>query len=142
MTDHRTPGRRTPNSDTPNSDKPDGDVPDRRMPDSRTVQAGIAGIEGYLLWQAETDRARAEAEAFVDALDWPTAAQRQELVRLLALRQLDLSQRAVTRIACRARQLRREYQQRYDCLRRRVLATVLALLAALVLLNVLLLAAC
>lgn len=132
MTDHRTPGRRTPNSDTP----------DRRMPDSRTVQAGITGIEGYLLWQAETDRARAEAEAFVDALDWPTAAQRQELVRLLALRQLDLSQRAVTRIACRARQLRREYQQRYDCLKRRVLAAVLALLAALVLLNVLLLAAC
>ncbi|MFG2526460.1 hypothetical protein [Streptomyces sp. NPDC048516] len=117
-------------------------TPDRRTPDSRTVQAGIADIEGYLLWQAETDRARADAEAFVDALDWPTAAQRQELVRLLALRQLDLSRRSVTRIAARALQLRREYQQRYDCLKRRVLAAVLALLAALVLLNVLLLTAC
>ncbi|MFE3882180.1 hypothetical protein ACFXPQ_04525 [Streptomyces lydicus] len=117
-------------------------TPDRRTPDSRTVRAGIADIEGYLLWQAETDRARADAEAFVDSLDWPTTAQRQELVRLLARRQLELSQRAVTRVAGRALQLRREYQQRYDCLKRRVLAAVLALLVALVLLNVLLLAAC
>ncbi|MFF8784378.1 hypothetical protein [Streptomyces sp. NPDC015125] len=115
---------------------------DNPTPDSRTVQAGIADIEGYLLWQAEIDRARADAEAFVDALDWPTSAQRQELVRLLARRQLDLSQRAVTRTATRALQLRREYQQRYDFLKRRVLAAVLALLAALVLVNVLLLAAC
>ncbi|MGX1761400.1 hypothetical protein ACWIG5_31575 [Streptomyces lydicus] len=127
MTDRRTPDRRTPDSSTP---------------DSRTVRAGIADIEGYLLWQAETDRARADAEAFVDALDWPTTAQRQELVRLLAQRQLELSQRAVTRVAGRALQLRREYQQRYDCLKRRVLAAVLVLLVALVLLNVLLLAAC
>ncbi|SED89156.1 hypothetical protein SAMN05428945_5930 [Streptomyces sp. 2224.1] len=120
----------------------DRSTPDSRTPDSRTVRAGIADIEGYLLWQAETDRARADAEAFVDALDWPTTAQRQELVRLLALRQLDLSQRAVTRIAGRALQLRREYQQRYDCLKRRVLAAALAVLVALVLLNVLVLAAC
>ncbi|MFG2828277.1 hypothetical protein ACGFWI_12570 [Streptomyces sp. NPDC048434] len=113
---------------------------DSRTPDSRTVQAGIASMEGYLLWQAEIDRARSDAEAFVDALDWPTTAQREELVGLLARRQLDLSQLTVTRIATRALQLRREYQQRYDVLKRRVLATALALLAALVLLNVLLLA--
>ncbi|MEV5127584.1 hypothetical protein AB0K49_33055 [Streptomyces decoyicus] len=111
-----------------------------RTPDRRTVEAGIARMEGYLLWQAEIDRARTDAEAFVDALDWPTSAQREELVALLARRQLDLSQMAVTRIATRARQLRREYQQRYDVLKRRVLLTALALLTVLTFLDVLLLA--
>ncbi|BCK73005.1 hypothetical protein Srufu_069580 [Streptomyces libani subsp. rufus] len=110
------------------------------MPDSRTVQAGIARMEGYLLWQAEIAGARADAEAAVDALDWPTAAQREELVDLLARRQLDVSQMAITRIATRAHQLRGEYQHRYDVLKRRALATVLALMAVLVLLNALLLA--
>lgn len=110
------------------------------MPDSRTVQAGIARMEGYLLWQAEIACARADAEAAVDALDWPTAAQREELVDLLAHRQLGVSQMAITRIAARAHQLGGEYQHRYDVLKRRVLATVLALLTALVLLNALLLA--
>ncbi|MCL7495484.1 MULTISPECIES: hypothetical protein [Streptomyces] len=110
-----------------------------RTPDSRSVEAGIARMEGYLLWQAEIDRARTDAEAFVDALDWPTSAQRDELVALLARRQLDLSRRAVTRIATRALQLRREYQQRYDVLKRRVLVTALALLSVLTFLDVLLL---
>ncbi|MGW7579441.1 hypothetical protein [Streptomyces sp. NPDC054765] len=111
---------------------------DSRTPDSRTVQAGIASMEGYLLWQAEIDRARTDAEAVVAALDWPTDAQREELVALLAGRQLDVSRMAVTRIAARALQVRREYQQRYDLLKRRVLATALAVLTALVFLNVLL----
>ncbi|MFD5394815.1 hypothetical protein ACFWJW_11375 [Streptomyces sp. NPDC127097] len=111
-----------------------------RTPDSRTVQAGIARMEGYLLWQAEVDCARADAEAAVDALDWPTTAQREELVDLLARRQLDVSRMAITRIAARAHQLRGEYQQRYNVLKLRALATVLALLTALVLLNALLLA--
>ncbi|MGA5563333.1 cytochrome C oxidase subunit I [Streptomyces platensis] len=97
-------------------------------------------MEGYLLWQAEVDCARADAEAAVDALDWPTTAQREELVALLARRQLDVSQLALTRIATRAHQLRGEYQQRYDVLRRRALAAVVGLVAALVLVNALLLA--
>lgn len=111
-----------------------------RTPDSRTVKAGIARMEGYLLWQAEIDRARADAESFVDALDWPTSAQREELVALLVRRQLDLSQMTVTRIAARALQLRREYQQRYDVLKRRVLVAALVLLTVLTFLDVLLLA--
>ncbi|MGW8970145.1 hypothetical protein [Streptomyces platensis] len=115
-------------------------MPSSGVPDSRTVQAGIARMEGYLLWQAEIDSARADAEAAVDALDWPTTAQREELVDLLARRQLNVSQMALTRIATRAHQLRGEYQQRYDVLKRRALAAVLALLTALMLLNALLLA--
>ncbi|MFJ6787592.1 hypothetical protein [Streptomyces angustmyceticus] len=135
MTDSRTPDRQPPDSRPPGGRSRDG-----RAPDRRTVQAGIARMEGYLLWQAETDRARTDAEALVAALDWPTTAQRDELVALLARRQLDLSRQSVTRVASRALQLRREYQQRYDALRRRVLVAALALLTALVLLNALLLA--
>ncbi|MEW1748412.1 hypothetical protein [Streptomyces angustmyceticus] len=150
MTDSRTPDSRTPGGQppenrtpagrSPQSRPPDGRSRHGRAPDRRTVQAGIARMEGYLLWQAEIDRARADAAAFVDALDWPTTAQREELAALLARRQLDLSQQTVARIAARALQLRREYQQRYDVLRRRVLVAALALLTALVLLDALLLA--
>ncbi|AWN30516.1 MULTISPECIES: hypothetical protein [unclassified Streptomyces] len=113
---------------------------DRQAPDSRTVQAGIASLEGYLLWQGEIDRARAEAEACVEVLDWPTTAQREELVDLLARRQLDLSRMVITRVAERSLQLRRDYQQRYDCLKRRVVACALALVAVLALVSCLLLA--
>ncbi|MET7902340.1 hypothetical protein ABZS86_12985 [Streptomyces sp. NPDC005355] len=117
----------------------DNRTPDGRTPDGRSVEAGIATMEGYLLWQAEIERTRTEAQAFVDALDWPTTAQREELVDLLARRQLDLSRMIVSRIAARALQLREEYQHRYEHLKRRVVAYAVAAVAVLVFLNVLLL---
>ncbi|MFF4283376.1 hypothetical protein [Streptomyces kronopolitis] len=113
---------------------------DRQAPGRHTVQAGIASLEGYLLWQGEIDRARAEAEACVEALDWPTAAQREELVALLAGRQLDLSRMVITRIAERSLQLRGEYQQRYSYLKRRLMACSLALAVGLAAVHCLLLA--
>ncbi|MET7933146.1 hypothetical protein [Streptomyces sp. NPDC005322] len=113
---------------------------DSRTPDGPSVEAGIATMEGYLLWQAEIERTRTEAESLVDGLDWPTTAQREELVELLARRQLDLSRVTVSRIAARALQLREEYQHRYDHLKRRVVACALAAVAVVIFLNVLLLA--
>ncbi|MEV0181838.1 hypothetical protein [Streptomyces sp. NPDC050625] len=98
--------------------------------DDDAVQAGIARVEGYLLWQGEVERARTEAESFADELDWLTTAQREVVVDLFTRRQLDLSRAAITRTAQRALQLRQEYQHRYDCLRRRGFATALALQAA------------
>lgn len=95
------------------------------------MQAGIVSLEGYLLWQGELDRARAEAEACVEGLGWPTDAQREELVNLLARRQLDLSRMVITRIAERSLQLRRDYQQRYDCLKRRLVACSVTLVVGL-----------
>ncbi|MFE1315132.1 hypothetical protein [Streptomyces sp. NPDC058755] len=107
--------------------------------DDDSVQAGIARMEGYLLWQGEIERARAEAESFADELDWLTTAQREKVVDLFTRRQLDLSRMAITRTAQRALQLRQEYQQRYDCLKRRGFAAALALGAAAVFVDSLLL---
>jgi hypothetical protein len=98
--------------------------------DDDAVRAGIARVEGYLLWQGEVERARAEAESFADELDWLTTAQREAVVDLFARRQLDLSRTAITRTAQRALQLRQEYQDRYDYLRRRGFAAAMALEAA------------
>ncbi|MFE1292616.1 hypothetical protein [Streptomyces sp. NPDC058751] len=98
-----------------------------KPPDGGSVRDGIARMEGYLLWQGEVERARAEAESFADQLDWLTTAQREEVVDLFARRQLDLSRTAITRTARRALQLRQEYQHRYDHLRLRTFAGALAL---------------
>jgi hypothetical protein len=94
--------------------------------DGGSVRDGIARMEGYLLWQGEIERAHAEAESFADQLDWLTTAQREEVVDLFTGRQLALSRMMITRTAERALQLRREYQHRYDCLRRRLFAGALA----------------
>ncbi|WP_328670961.1 hypothetical protein [Streptomyces sp. NBC_00328] len=106
--------------------------------DGGSVRDGIARMEGYLLWQGEVERALAEAESFADQLDWLTTAQREEVVDLFTRHQLALSRTAITRTARRALQLRQEYQDRYDFLRRQVFAGALALGTATVFVNCLL----
>ncbi|WP_432138511.1 MULTISPECIES: hypothetical protein [unclassified Streptomyces] len=112
---------------------------ERRLPDGDAVREGIARMEGYLLWQGEIEQARAEAESFADRLDWLTTAQREDVVDLFVRHRLDLSQALLRRTAGRALQLREEYQERYDCLRIRLLAVALALGAAAVFVNCLVL---
>lgn len=89
------------------------------------AREGIAKVEGYLLWQAETARARAEAEAVADELGWLTTAQREELVRVLTGSYLDRSRAALAETAERIVQIRSEFQSRYERLRRRALASAL-----------------
>lgn len=96
-------------------------------PSADSVRKGVADLEGYLLWQAETEKARAAAEAFTAGLDWLTAGQREEVLALYTRTELDRSRASVTHIARRARELREEYQARYDRLRRRAVAWCLAL---------------
>ncbi|MBF9069261.1 hypothetical protein I2501_14640 [Streptacidiphilus sp. NEAU-YB345] len=88
-------------------------------------------LEGYLYWQAETDRAQQEAERFADLLPWLTTGQREEVVRLYRQQRLDSSRAFVERIARRARRLQREYATRYQQLRIRVLAATFAAAAGL-----------
>ncbi|WP_328806369.1 hypothetical protein [Streptacidiphilus fuscans] len=106
----------------------DPHTPDRTAPDPA---AGLRMLEGYLYWQAETDRAQQEAERFADLLPWLTTGQREEVVRLYRQQRLDSSRAFVERIARRARRLQREYATRYQQLRIRVLAATFAAAAGL-----------
>ncbi|MEU7568720.1 hypothetical protein AB0A99_22495 [Streptomyces fradiae] len=98
------------------------------------VRDGIASMEGYLLWQGEIEQARMAAEAFADRLDWLTSGQREQVTDLYTRTELDRSRASIAHTAQRARQLRQEYQDRYDHLRRRAVACCLTLGAAAVLL--------
>ncbi|MCF6523414.1 hypothetical protein [Streptomyces sp. JJ36] len=100
-----------------------------RVPDE-AVREGIARLEGHLLWQGEVERALTEAAALADRLGVLTAGQREEVRRVYAEQRLADSREFVVRTARRARELRREYQDRYDLLRRRVLAVSLLLSTA------------
>ena len=81
---------------------------------------GINQLEGYLLWQAETDRARDSAREFSARLPWLTTAQREEVERAYTQDRLEQSKAYLVRIAARCRELQREYQERYNALRRRL----------------------
>lgn len=93
---------------------------------------GINRIEGYLLAQAERDRARAEAEAFADRLPWLTAGERDEVVRLYAAERMELCRRVLHGVSDRCAELREEYTEHYGRLRRRLFTrTTVLLLTAL-----------
>ncbi|MCQ4079644.1 hypothetical protein NGB36_03270 [Streptomyces sp. RB6PN25] len=91
---------------------------DARGPGEAAV--GINQLEGYLLWQAETDRARDSAREFSASLPWLTIAQREEVEHAYTQDRLEQSKVYLVRIAGRCRELQHEYQQRYDALRRRL----------------------
>ncbi|ONK10171.1 hypothetical protein [Streptomyces sp. MP131-18] len=97
----------------------------------REAAAGIAQLEGYLLWQAELAGARAEAEMFAARLTGLSEEQRAELADRYAEERIALSRRVLVAVADRCRGLQAEYTDRYRCLRRRVLcAAACAVLAA------------
>ncbi|GGO99830.1 hypothetical protein [Wenjunlia tyrosinilytica] len=97
---------------------------DARHP--RAIAAGVNEIEGYLLWQAQVARARAGARDFSARLPWLTTAQRMEVERVHYEDQLVNAQAAVKAVAERCREVRKEYEEVYRNLRRR-LATAFAL---------------
>jgi hypothetical protein len=101
--------------------------PTDRSAGEEEVRTGIAQLEGYLLLERERTTAHQEAEAFAQHLPWLTTGQHEEVVHLYTQHRLAVSHRSWQATAHRARQLRGEYQTRYDALRRRLLRRCVAL---------------
>ncbi len=97
------------------------------MDGPRDIAAGIARLEGHLIWQAEIHNAQTEAEALADRMPWLTYTQRDELVHLYTDARLDVSGSVLLRIAGRSHELRAEYTARYEQLRRRLLCACVAI---------------
>ncbi|ROV64354.1 hypothetical protein [Streptomyces globisporus] len=83
---------------------------------------GLAQLEGFLLWNAEVERARRQARRFTDQLPWLTTAQREDVERVFITERFAVSRESLTRIRDRAEELREEYTGRYARLRARCVA--------------------
>lgn len=89
------------------------------------LDQAVNEIEGFLLWEAEKDRARTRAEAFCAGLPWLTDTQRREVELRYCQDQRDTSQAHLERIATRSAALRTEYEGVYRALRRRLITALL-----------------
>ncbi len=94
------------------------------------MDEAINEIEGYLLWEAEKDRARTRAESFSAGLPWLTDTQREEVERRYCQDQRETSRAYLERIAVRSSALRAEYEEVYRDLRRRLLTAWVSGMAA------------
>ncbi|WP_425508559.1 hypothetical protein [Streptomyces genisteinicus] len=92
------------------------------------VASGMARLEGYLLAQGRMHEARREAEDFADRMPWLTTAQREDVVHHYVQDRVELTRRVLTALVARAGELRQEYTERYDELRRRLLCAAVAVL--------------
>ncbi|MEU9116145.1 hypothetical protein AB0D04_31350 [Streptomyces sp. NPDC048483] len=90
----------------------------------------ITEIEGYLLWEAEKERARAQAAAFCAGMPWLTDSQRTEVELRYCQDQCDVTQAYLERVAARSASLRAEYDGAYRSLRRRLITACLSGTAA------------
>ncbi|MFI9046250.1 hypothetical protein [Streptomyces sp. NPDC053427] len=90
------------------------------------AEAVINEIEGYLLWEAEKERARTRADAFCAGLPWLTDTQRREVERRYCQDQHGATQAYLERIAARSASLRAEYDGAYRALRRRLIVACLS----------------
>ncbi|MFR9674177.1 hypothetical protein [Streptomyces sp. TR06-5] len=100
---------------------------------ARSAAEGITRIEGYLLLQSERRAARRAAEEFADRLPWLAPEERLEVVREYVADRTVLTRQMLTHVAGRCEELRAEYTDRYEELRRRLLRRYVAsLLAAVV----------
>ncbi|HSA49442.1 MAG TPA: hypothetical protein VLH10_04925 [Yinghuangia sp.] len=104
------------------------------------VRDGLAALDGYLYWQGRLAAAHHHAQAIADRLPWLSAAEREDLVRVLATAHTDMARATVRHICDRADQLRAEYEERYRRLRCRLVSVTAVVLTA-ALTSVLLLAA-
>ncbi|MFE1176567.1 hypothetical protein [Streptomyces sp. NPDC058773] len=90
------------------------------------LDQAVNEIEGFLLWEAEKDRARTRAKAFCDGLPWLTDTQRREVELRYCRDRHETSRAYLERIAQRSAALRTEYQGVYQALRRRLLTAFVA----------------
>jgi len=93
--------------------------------DGTAMDRAINQIEGFLLWEAEKDRARIRAEAFCAGLPWLTDSQRREVELHYCRDQRDATWAYLERIAVRSATLRTEYEGVYRALRRRLISAFL-----------------
>jgi hypothetical protein len=91
-----------------------------------SMERVINEIEGFLLWEAEKDRARTRADAFCAGLPWLTESQRQEVELRYCEDQRDVARAYLERIAVRSATLRTEYEGVYRALRRRLITAFLS----------------
>lgn len=90
------------------------------------LDQAVNEIEGFLLWEAEKDRARTRAEAFCAGLPWLTDTQRREVELRYRQDQREASRAYLERIATRSAALRTEYEGVYRALRRRLITAFLS----------------
>ncbi|MFE8910388.1 hypothetical protein [Streptomyces globisporus] len=91
---------------------------------------GLAQLEGFLLWNAEVERARRQARRFTDQLPWLTTAQREDVERVFVTERVAVSRESLTRVRDRAEELREEYSGRYARLRARCVAVSVGAVSA------------
>ncbi|WP_374205755.1 hypothetical protein [Streptomyces sioyaensis] len=94
--------------------------------DGTAMDRAINEIEGFLLWEAEKDRARIRAQAFCAGLPWLTDSQRREVELHYCRDQRDATWAYLERIAVRSATLRTEYEGVYRALRRRLITGFLS----------------
>lgn len=94
--------------------------------DGTAMDRALNEIEGFLLWEAEKDRARLRAQAFCACLPWLTDSQRQEVELHYCRDQRDATWAYLERIAVRSATLRTEYEGVYRALRRRLITAFLS----------------
>lgn len=89
---------------------------------SSEVAAELAAeAEGFLMARTHWTEARQEAQSLCASLPWLTTAQTEELTRHYITHRIALSRRMLTATVQRADELRREYEERYQELRRNLL---------------------
>ncbi|MFH9955866.1 hypothetical protein ACH4OX_16830 [Streptomyces roseolus] len=103
-----------------------------RGPHSPAAEAtvGIARLEGYLLVQRARNDAAEAGTAFARRFAWLGPQEQAEVARAFAEEHLSVRRRMLQVTVARADELREEYSRRYAFLRRRLVATVLGLSAA------------
>ncbi|MFJ1787087.1 hypothetical protein ACIOML_22595 [Streptomyces anulatus] len=92
------------------------------MKPDKDCARGLAQLEGFLLWNAEVERARRQARRFTDRLPWLTTAQREDVERVFIAERVAASRESLTSVRDRADELREEYTGRYVRLRARCVA--------------------
>ncbi|MFD3799286.1 hypothetical protein [Streptomyces californicus] len=92
------------------------------MTSDKESARGLAQLEGFLLWNAEVERARRRACRFTDQLPWLTTAQREDVERVFVAEHVITARESLIRVRDRAEELRAEYSGRYNRLRARCVA--------------------
>ncbi len=92
-----------------------------RRPHTDQASAVAAEAEGFLIAHCHREEARREAQALCARLPWLTTAQADDLTHHYVNRRMDLTRHMLVTTAGRARELRDEYETRYQQLRRTLL---------------------
>ncbi len=68
------------------------------MTSDKESARGLAQLEGFLLWNAEVERARRRACRFTDQLPWLTTAQREDVERVFVAEHVITARESLIRV--------------------------------------------